>query len=240
MVTKVKELPSVDDVETAKAVFVARGLTLCDAQGSGEDGRLALSAVGLAEYFDSENDSFTVSLTRLVSMLGESTTVRLGKGRNPTNRFSEVRDGLWPIFSDWAREITEAEWTLLEPGDKIVDIEKTCKTYGRRGPLPPTTNDEVTQTWRELTVGVLKWADARSLCTTVEDFLRGIGMEAFLPPRHVDLTAEWNGLTFDLKGVPANRMGEPVRRDLAYYIHQQINRDDVQIKADSVIPHVRA
>jgi hypothetical protein len=226
---KVLTMSTVEDIETAKAVFVTRALYISDYTGYLIDGREALSAVGLSDYFTSDYERYTIDMTRLKKIIGDSFTVRLTKGRTPTQRPGDVRDQAYRLLTDWYQGITDEEWAAVPVSDKIVDTDAVGKLYGIRGTLPPAGNDEVTQTWRDLTVGILKWADDRGLCGTVEQLLSTIGMDVFFPARTVNVTVAWEGQTFELQQVPANRQGKPTPRDLQVLLKQKITADSITV-----------
>lgn len=207
--TKSSELETVSDVETAKAVFVARAVYIAGRRGYTDSLRRAMRHVNLEDYLASSNNRFTVNTSGLFEAIGETLNVEVEEGYTPASHHRRVSDLVLSVADKWARSLTDTNWTQPEASPHLVDTEAVGQAYGYRGVLPPVAGDEITQTWRDLVMGILGWADDTGQCSEVEDMLQAIGFGDFLPAREVTVTVEWEGLKVENVSVPANRKGEP-------------------------------
>lgn len=228
--------PTVDDVETAKAVFVTRALYIGGYGGHHRNARSALRHIGLEDYYDSGIRAFDIQLGRLKGMLGDTVTIHLANGTTPPYATTLVRDTVRVIVGEWARELADEEWAQQEGPSKLVNTAEVGSTFGNTAPLPATNNPEVTETWRQLTLGVLKWADETRLCETVEHMLRQIGMGEFIPSRRVNLSVQWCGQTIELTDVVADRLGKVSQSEVIYRLQRLLETEVPTVVDTTLVP----
>lgn len=226
--TKVKEYPTVSDIETAKAVFVARAAYITARRNYSNRLRSVMEHLDMTDYVAPAANRFVIDTKGLIEAIGTQLIVDVYDGYTPSSDRGRVNDTIYTVTDQWVRTLTEANWTQPEMPSKLVDVEATNAIYGARNDLPPAST-EVTEFWRTLVLGVLAWADRNGMCNEVEDMLVAIGFGDLLPPREVTATVEWNGIIVEGVALPASRQGVP-RMDYAV----QAVLDKIRAERDSL------
>lgn len=225
-----RTLETVKDAETARQVFVARALYWSDRAGYGNDARSGLRKIGLGDYVASSHEVYTVKLDRFLETLGQTLQVTVEQGDTP-RQSGVLENRLYSVGQEFRRSLTEDDYVKESGSDKIVNVDEVTAAYGRVDALPPVSGDEPHAVWTELVSAVLRWADDQGLCSTVEDALRRMGFEAFIPEREKVMDVTWRGITFPGVTVALKRDGTLDQDSLYRSIHMVLRNEYAEVTA---------
>lgn len=225
-----KKMQTVADAETARQVFVARALYWADRAGYSNDARSGLRKIGLGDYVGTRNEIYTIKLDRLLAQLGQALQLTIDREDTP-RQSSALENRLYELGRDFRRSLTEDDYVKESGSDKIVNVDEVTAAYGRVDALPPVSGDEPHAVWTELVAAVLRWADVQGLCSTVEDALRRMGFEAFIPEREKVMDVTWRGITFPGVVVALKRDGTLDQDSLYRSIHMVLRNEYTEVTA---------